>query len=296
MNAETNSNKKGIVFVMLGLCIAASTGASMKLLGGDMHAAQITWIRFTGFAAIVLPIVVWRLGAKSLRAARSGIQFVRGLTMAGGTVAFVLGVKTVDFADSIAILYAYPFLLIVFAAIFLRESVSWQGYLGVFGGFVGVLLVMRPEFSSVNIGTLLVFLCAVIVAIQMTLNRVLGAISHPLVTSFWGATVAAISLTIWMVLEWQPVRQEDYAPIAYMIVSGAASQLLIVSAFTHASASTLAPFTYFEIVAAIFLGYFVFGTVPTWLSWIGIALIVISGVFVARSLQASNTPRRAPKI
>ena len=295
LSAMTNT-PRGIFAIVIGLCIAASTGAIMKLLGDSLTPIQVTWLRFTGFALIMFPVVVFHLGADKLRPARPVIQFFRGITMASATVAFIAGVRTVDFADAIAILYAYPFLLTCLAVIFLDERVSWVGWIGVLGGFAGVLLVMRPEFSSLNTGTLLVFACAVIVAIQMVMNRKLGTVSHPLVTSLWGATIASLALLPLLFSNWQSLQSVNPGLIAAMIASGAISQLLIVWAFAHTPASTLAPFTYFEIVAAVTLGFFVFGTVPSWLSWVGIALISISGILVARSLPGRHTPRRNPKI
>jgi drug/metabolite transporter (DMT)-like permease len=58
----------------------------------------------------------------------------------------------------------------------------------------------------------------------------------------------------------------------------------------------LAPFTYFEIVAAVIYGYLFFGTLPSTLSWAGIALITAGGIYVARALHVANIPRRVPKI
>jgi drug/metabolite transporter (DMT)-like permease len=81
-----------------------------------------------------------------------------------------------------------------------------------------------------------------------------------------------------------------------MIVCGASSQAFIVYSFSKATASSLAPFTYFEIVAAVAIGYFMFGTLPVWISWIGILLITISGLMVARSLPGRNPSQRRPKI
>ena len=268
----------------------------MKLLSDELSAFQITWFRFFGFALIMLPIVIVRFGRSALRPARPGIQIFRGISLAAATVAFVMGARTVDFADAIAILYAYPFLLTLLAVFFLGERVHRVGWLGVVGGFVGVLLVMRPEFQTVNSGTLLVFLCAVIVSIQMALNRKLGTVSHPLVTSLWGAAIASFVLTCILPFHWQPVDMNQLLILCLLIVSGAVSQTLIVFAFAKAAASTLAPFTYFEIVAAVMIGFALFGTLPVWESWVGILLITISGLIVARSLPGRHSPRRNPKI
>ncbi|MEM1162992.1 MAG: EamA/RhaT family transporter, partial [Pseudomonadota bacterium] len=58
----------------------------------------------------------------------------------------------------------------------------------------------------------------------------------------------------------------------------------------------LAPFTYTEIISAVVFGLLLFGTLPDWISWVGIALICTSGVAVARAMAMRNTPRRVPKI
>ncbi|MGB5708784.1 MAG: DMT family transporter, partial [Arenicellales bacterium] len=141
-----------------------------------------------------------------------------------------------------------------------------------------------------------VFLCAAIVSIQMVLNRKLGTISHPLVTSLWGALAAALALTFFLPFYWQPVHREHMLLIGLLVISGTLNQTLIVFAFAKAPASTLAPFTYFEIVAAVIIGFVVFGTFPVWVSWLGILLITASGLLVAHSLPGRHAPRRQPKI
>lgn len=282
--------------VIIGLSIAAFSGAIMKLLGDQISAYQVAWFRFTGMTIILLPYLIWRYGLTGLKPARPLIQFIRGLTMAGGTTAFVIGVKTVDYADAIAILYAYPFLLVIIAVLFLGEHANWSTWIGVIGGFIGVLLVMRPEFGEINSGNLYIFACAVIVSIQMALNRKLSIVSPPLVTAFAGALCASLALTLLLPGSWQPIPDNAWWYIAVLVVSGAVNQTLLVYAFAHADASTLAPFTYFEIVSAVIFGYLFFGTLPTLISWGGILLITVGGIYVARALHIRNISRRAPKI
>ncbi len=291
--AET---RQGIILIVVGLSIASLAGAIMKILTEDLSALQITWIRFFGYALIMLPIVMIRFGRPALRPARPGIQVIRGITMAAATVAFITGVQTVDFADAIAILYAYPFLLVLLAVLFLGERVHTAGWIGIIGGFVGVLLVMRPEFKSFNSGTLWVLLSAIIISIQLALNRKLGTLSHPLVTSLWGAVTASIILSFFLAFHWQPIGSDNLWLIAVLIICGGLSQTMIVFSFAKATASALAPFTYFEIVAAVAIGYFMFGTLPAWISWAGIFLITLSGLIVARSLPSREAPQRSPKI
>jgi drug/metabolite transporter (DMT)-like permease len=282
--------------VVFALFIAAFTGALMKKLSVDFSAYQITWFRFLGFVIVLLPVIITRFGKKAFRPSRPGMQVIRGLTMAGGTISFVIGVKTIDFADAVAILYAYPFLLTVLAVLFLKERVKWAGWLGIFGGFLGVLLVMRPEFGAINTGTLFVFLCAVIISVQMVLNRKLGATSHPLITCFWGALIAVLLLSTIVPFHWKPISVDQMLVFIIMTGCGAISQVLLVYGFSKAEASTLAPFTYLEIIASVFLGFLMFGTLPVATAWLGIVLIIVSGLVVAYNLKIPLLPRRNPRI
>jgi drug/metabolite transporter (DMT)-like permease len=287
---------RGIVLIVIGLSIAAFAGAIMKLLGDQISAYQVAWFRFTGMSVILLPYLIWRYGLAGLKPARPVIQIVRGLTMASGTTFFIIGVKTVDFADAIAILYAYPFLLVIIAKLFLGEQTSWPLWIGVIGGFLGVLLVMRPDFDQLNTGVFYIFLCAVVISIQMALNRKLSIVSPPLITSCIGAICASIALSLILPGAWQTVPPDAWPYIGLLIFSGAINQTMIVFAFVYADASTLAPFTYFEIISAVTLGYLFFGTLPSLLSWGGILLITASGIYVARALHVRNISRRVPKI
>ena len=281
--------------VVIALSAAAFAGAIMKILGDQISAYQVAWLRFTGMSLILLPYLVRRYGLAGLKPARPGIQIVRGLTMAGGTTAFVIGVQTVEFADAIAILYAYPFLLVILAVVFLGERANWSVWIGVIAGFIGVLLVMRPEFDRLEIGSVYIFGCAIVVSIQLALNRKLSAVSPPLVTAFAGAVIATIVLTLLLPGSWRPIPDDAWWLIGLLVLSGTINQTLQVFAFAHADASTLAPFTYSEIVSAILFGYLFFGTLPSLLSWVGILLITAGGIYVARALHIRNISRRGPK-
>ncbi len=292
----TESATRGIVIICIGLSLAAFSGALMKLLGDQITVYQVAWFRFAGMSLLLLPYLLWRYHLAALRPARPGVQIVRGLTLAAATTLFVKGAQTVDYADAIAILYAYPFLLVIVASLLLKESAGWPVWIGVIGGFVGVLLVMRPSFEEINTGTLFIFACAVIISIQLALNRKLSQISPPLVTSFAGAVCATLVLSILIPGNWQPVPQQAWFYIGLLILSGTINQTLLVLAFVYADASTLAPFTYVEIVSAVILGFLFFGTLPSLLSWVGILLISASGIYVARMLHLRNVSRRVPRI
>lgn len=286
----------GILLIVFGLSAAAFSGALMKLMTETMPPALVVWFRFTGYFLLMLPLIAWRSRGRIWPMPRPRMQVLRGLCMAGSTVCFLMGARTLAYADAIAILYAYPFFLTLLAPWLLGEKVSAAAWAGVAGGFAGVLIVVRPSFEGVGVDALWVLACAMLVTSQLVINRKLGAVADPLVTSTYGALVATAATALALPWLWQPVPVGDWWLLAVLGLTGAVSQTAIVLAFSRAAASDLAPFTYSEIASAVVFGFLVFGTLPDAWSWAGIALIICSGVAVARTMAMRNTPRRVPKI
>ncbi len=288
----------GIVLLVSGMSLAALNGAFMKMLSNDMSEFMIVWARYCGFFLVLLPICVITNGKAAFRPARPALQVFRALSIATATVCFVAGARTMAYADAIAIIYIYPFLLTMLAPVFLGEKVPRIAWFGVVGGFTGVLVVMRPSFANLDQSALLVLVCGVMVAVHLLFNRKLAPIANPLVTSMWGALIAMAVLSLSLPFVWQAPTKDQLMLMIAIAGTSALSQSMILYAFARAPASSLAPFTYMEIVSAIVIGLVLFGTVPDTISWIGMALIVTSGLIVAQAprLGAKVTKRRHPAV
>ena len=130
---------------------------------------------------------------------------------------------------------------------------------------------------------LFVLCTGAMVALQMLMNRKLGVLADPSVISMWGAMIAALVLLFALPFVWEPIGANQLGIVALMALTSAASQTMMILALARAPASDLAPFTYSEIVAAVLIGLVMFGTLPDVLSWVGIGLIILSGVAVARA-------------
>ena len=294
-NTRTEAQRSGILLIILGLALAAFGGSLMKLATESVSPFLVGWFRFSGYFLILLPIALFRVGRSAFTPPRMGVQIIRGVLMSAGTVLFMFGVTGLDYADAIAILYVYPFLVTLLAPAVLGERVSAVACLGVFGGFIGVLLVVKPGFGSMNIHAFFVLGTGLMVALQMLVNRKLGVLADPTVISMWGAMVAALVLLPAATVFWTAIDPGVFWVLIAIPVTTAASQTLMILALARTEASILAPFTYSEIIAAIVIGLIMFGTVPDALSWLGIGLITLCGIMVAR-VKAVDTQKRQPKI
>jgi len=278
--------------MVTALCLAALGGAVMKLLAGDVPPVLLAWFRFTIYGAILIPLAFWRGGRACLRPSRPLVQILRGLLLAAGNTAFILGVVHVDYANAIAILYVYPFIMVGLSALMLGEPVPRPAWIGVAGGFCGVLMVMRPDPATLEIGALFILFTGLTVAVQMLLNRKLGSESDPMLVSMWGAVVASLALSFALPFTWQVPTQDQMILIGAVGGLSALSHTLMIVAMSRAPAGQIAPFTYFEIIAAIIIGMVMFGTLPDALSWSGMALIAVSGIAVKRFPGALKFRRR----
>lgn len=295
MDMPAPRQHKAVLVMVFALTLAALSAAFMKLLAETMSPPLISFFRFAGYFLLLLPLALFRHGWRVLRPRRPLVQIIRGLTLALGNMAFMYGVQYVDYANAIAIVYVYPFIMVSLSTWVLGESVSPKAWLGVFGGFCGVVLVMRPEVAGIDLNGLFIVFTGLMVAIQMLLNRKLGVMMDPVIVAVWGALTATILSSFTLPFVWGMPTKSEMILIMGLALMTALSQTLMIFAMSLAPAGRIAPFTYVEIVAAVIIGLVMFGTVPDAISWIGMVLIVASGIMVKRMPGALRL-RRGEKI
>ncbi len=286
---DANAPLVGIALVILGVSLGAVNGAIFKALTPLLPEVMITFGRYVIYLAIMLPVALWRRGTLVFWPPRPGLQIARGVIQCLGTLAFVAAAVGMPVADAIALLYVYPFLVTALAPFALSEKVPAIAWVGVAGGFLGVLIIMKPGFDGVNLYALWAVLCGCCVAVQLVISRKLAPVSGVITTSTFGALVGTIVLGLLAPFFWQEVSLQ--AVLLLLILGGvtALNQSVLLAAFARAEASTLAPFGYFEIVAAVIVGFLWFGDFPDAVAWTGIAIIIVSGLMVARSQATARS-------
>ncbi|KAB1086853.1 DMT family transporter [Neorhizobium galegae] len=254
-----------------------------------MSPAQVTFYRFFFQLVCILPLVVFT-GAAIFRPKRPWMNLLRGVLHAAASLMFFAAVKYMPLADVFAIYFVEPFMLTMMSAIFLREKVGWRRWLAIVVGFGGAMIVIQPSYAIFGWTALLPVACAFLYTLYLFLNRAIGEADSPLVMQ----TMAGVGGTLFMaaaLVAGDNTGAADFAPslpaswlgLILLMLLGSISgymHLLVVRAFRLAPLSLLAPFQYFEIISATVLGYALFGDFPTASKWLGIAVIVASGLFI----------------
>ncbi len=285
--AEHHAASPGLLTAVLllisGVSVAALSGALLKLMAGDLNVAVITFGRYAGYLAVLMPFAIWRYGKQVFMPPQAKVQFARAVMILGATLAFVYSVRFLPLATSVAILYIYPFLVALMSPFFLGERAGPATWAGVVCGFLGIVIVMRPDLGVINAGAVASLITGVTYAFHIILTRKVANAAPALVSNSYMALVALVLVSPLAYAWWQPVNLHQAGIMLIMGAVNAVAHLLIINAYARGSAPSLAPFTYSEIVAAAVWGFVFFSDVPDTLTFIGIAIIIGSGIMVSQS-------------
>jgi drug/metabolite transporter (DMT)-like permease len=289
---EHQNLAKGLAIMAFAMMILPCMDAIAKFMATfqAISPGQVTFYRFFFQMVLTLPLLLTVGGADAFKVRRPWMNLLRGVLHAAATLLFFTAVKYMPLADVFAIYFVEPFMLTALSAIFLGEKVGWRRWLAIVIGFGGAMIVIQPSFAIFGMMSLLPVLCAFLFALYLFMNRAIGNEDSPVAMQ----TVSGLGGTIFMaavLLIGNGYGQTDFAialpdswfGLGLLLILGGLSgygHLLVLRAFRLAPVSILAPFQYFEIISATILGFMLFGDFPTPSKWLGVVIIVGSGLYI----------------
>lgn len=294
----------GIMLKVASVTVFVTMSSLIKASGEGMPAGQIVFFR-SAFAMI--PVLVFLALRGQLVTAwytsNPMSHFGRGLVGVTAMSLGFYGIMRLPLPDAIAIGYAMPLLTVVFAALFLGETVRIFRWSAVAVGLAGVLIITWPRLSLFSegfgsgeaLGALAVLASATMGATAMILVRKLVLTEKtPTIVLYFSLTATLLSFASlpfgWIMPDWQTL-----ALMALAGFCGGLGQILLTQSYRHADVSTIAPFEYTSIVLGILIGYFIFGDVPTWTMLTGTAIVVGAGIFVILREHSLGLERKAQR-
>ncbi|WP_135506690.1 DMT family transporter [Roseovarius aestuariivivens] len=295
----SSANLAGAGCALLAVMCFSLNDVGIKFLSGGYALHQIVFIRsaigLLTFSAIFLPIY----GLRVLRTWRPGAHLLRGVCVVGANTCLFLGLAAMPIADAVAVFFISPLVITVFSVIFLGETVGARRWGAIAVGFAGVLVIVKPGTSAFQVAALLPMAAAVLYAVIHMVARKVGGtesaatmavyiqITFLLACSLIGLSIGDgrfaaqdhPSLTF-LFRAWGPVDPGDWWLLVLLGVSGVLGGFFISQAYRISEAAFAAPFEYVAMPMAIMWGVTVFGTWPDRTAWIGIALILGSGLYL----------------
>ena len=253
-----------------------------KYLSSTLPILQITWSRYFFTVVFVLPIMLVFFRKNLTWTEQPKLQLIRGLLLFCANILFFYSISIISLAKALTLAFIAPLIVTLLSPIILGEKVGFRRWAAVIVGFIGSLIVIRPGFVEFNLASSAALGTGVMYGFYLIVTRKLHNSDNPLLTLLLTGTVGAILGSIIMPTVWvQPTINEWYMMFAIGFFASIGHFFLILS-LRYADASKLAPFSYFEIVPNIIIGYFFFNNFPNQWHFLGLFIIISSGIYIFR--------------
>lgn len=283
-----------IVFTVLALSLG---DALIKLTSGNFVIWQIFVIR----SMMVIPLLVGFLAIKARASLRMpdalGWVILRSLLLVAMWISYYISLPKLALSAAAAAYYTLPIFITLFSAAIIGEKISRIGWLAVFLGFAGVLLILRPEADDFNWYALLPLISAIFYALAMILTRTKCRTEHPimlaLILNVSFVLVGGIAAAFIAVFSDEARQGFLLAPWAQMGVSQWGTMALLAAAiligsigaaiaYQNGPPSVIGTFDFAYVGFAVLWGFIFFAELPDIISISGMILIVAAGVLSLR--------------
>ena len=273
---------KAIIFNLLAWVMLPIMDGFAKFLSSDLPVLQITWARYFFTVAFTLPIMFFFFRKNLVWTDKPKLQLIRGLILLTANVCFFYSISIISLAKALTLAFIAPLIVTAFSPIFLGEKVGFRRWSAVIIGFIGSMVVIRPGFVEINLASLAALGTGVMYGFYLIITRKLSSSDNPLLTLLLTGVVGAIIISFVMPFVWIKPTLNQWYMMAAIGIFACVGHLFIILSLKYADASKLAPFSYFEIVTNIIIGYYFFSDFPDKWTFLGLFIIILSGIYISR--------------
>ena len=273
---------KAISFNLLAWVMLPIMDGFAKYLSSDLPVLQITWARYFFTVAFTLPIMFFFFRKNLVWTDKPKLQLIRGLILLTANVCFFYSISIISLAKALTLAFIAPLIVTAFSPIFLGEKVGFRRWSAVIIGFIGSMVVIRPGFVEINLASLAALGTGVMYGFYLIITRKLSSSDNPLLTLLLTGVVGAIIISFVMPFVWIKPTLNQWSMMAAIGIFACVGHLFIILSLKYADASKLAPFSYFEIVTNIIIGYYFFSDFPDKWTFLGLFIIILSGIYISR--------------
>ena len=254
----------------------------VKIVGKHLPVGELIALRGVMAMAILTAICASQGLLGELPKIRQKNVLMRSTCDLFATIAFVTALVHMPIANLTSVMQAVPLVVALLSMLFLGEEVGWRRMIAIVGGFIGVLLIVKPSVSNVSVYEVLALAIVLFVAVRDLLTKTIPARIPVFVIALANAgfvTVGGAALMLFQGAQRPEAWEVGLLALAACFLS--AGYLLMVATLRLGELTGTAPFRYSVMVFAIISGVVVFGEFPDWIAILGMVLIVVCGLYAA---------------
>lgn len=282
---------RGAALCVAGVFLFACMDATIKYLSAQHQVPVIVAVRYLVHLLLMIALLAPMHGRRLVQTRRTGLVLLRAGSLAVSSLLVGLALQRMPVAETTAINFLAPTLVILIAGPMLGERIGASGWIGALFGFAGVLLVVRPGSGLEAIGVTIALSAVTVNVAYQLLSRLLAPTERTIALLFYTALVGTMLFGMIGSWLWEGQLASGLELLLFLSlgVYGGLGHFLFTAAYRHAPASVLAPISYLQLLWAGLLGWLLFGHVPDLLTIAGMGVIAASGVIVAFGSQRSTS-------
>lgn len=285
--------RRGMLLMLVTVMLFCIMDTISKYLARYYPVNMIVWVRYLVHTVLVLSLLGPRIGVELVRTSRPLMQLLRGTMLVAAAFFIISALKHMPIAEATSISFLNPIVLTLLSVVFLKEKVEFGRWVAIFCAFAGVLIIIRPGSSVFQWASILPLINAICFAVYQVLTRKMAGLESPYAMIFYPGLAGLIIFSFTLPNSW--VLPQSAFHLLLFVVAGSisgTSHLIMIKAYALAPASRLAPFSYTQLVWVTLAGYVVFDNLPDHWSFIGIAVLIASGVYCANHQRLSEKEAR----
>lgn len=278
---QISDNMRGAAFMTASMIAFTINDTFLKGLSLDIPLAQTLFVRGIGTVACLV-LLSYFMGQFRFDFSRRDwkLILIRAVAEVVAAYLFLTALFHMPIANVSAIMQAMPLSVALAAALFFKEPLGWRRVVAIMIGFCGVLLIVRPGTEGFNIYSAYVLASVVVVTIRdLAARRLSRSVPSTMVAAIAAAAVCISGGVITATAVWTPLDQAAWFHIIGATVMVVAGYVFSVTAMRTGEIGFVAPFRYASLIAALILGYVVFGDWPRNITLVGAFIVVATGMF-----------------
>ena len=280
---------------MLGAALFFSISVGfVKHLSTTLAAFEIVFLRQLIGVVFMIPWLM-RIGVFSMRTRRLPMLTLRAGLSYLGMLASYYSYTLISLADAVSLQFTTPLFTTILAILFLKEIVGKHRWGALVVGFIGVTIIVRPGFETINIGVPIALLAALFYGSSNVANRALTSTEATPVIMFYGFLLQLPMAAIPAAMTWVTPGWEHALPLLGFGMVAFGAQYCLTRSFAVAEASLVEPVMFIRLPCVAVIGYVLFAQVPDVWTWVGGAVIFVSTYGLARMEAAQERKAEAAK-
>ncbi|MEL0628619.1 DMT family transporter [Psychromonas aquatilis] len=266
------SVSQAILLLVLANLLASLSDVSLKVLNGEVPTFQYVFIRQLISLLFIFPLWI-RLPKKHYKDGYDKITFWRAQFIVGGSACAMVAITHLTLATANAMFYVAPLMMLPMSILVLKETPPLSKYIATSIGFIGVLIVLRPE--QFHWAAIVALGSALTMAFCNVFIRRIPEGQHLISTLFWTTLMTLPLALILAIPEWQPITLTHLLWIVAINIFVLGYHALVVIAYKKSDVSNIALAEYSGLAFVTLFGIMWFNEVPDLLTALGILLIVV---------------------